>query len=165
MSKIYGINFNRLITWLVPPVLRITFWLEWFKVLTAPVKVLYTDFKRYREETNYKLAITPQVCCLERAVNDSFDSELRRVTITDTGDRDITFIHPDEAQIPLITHAEGLGKDNEIPLIHSDAGYIGSGYDFFVNLPFQLNKPEEYRLKALLNENKLPGKRYQIIYK
>src|SRR5205085_605358 len=44
---------------------------------------LHAQFLKYRDAKNYQLIISPQVCYLERMLNDRFDSSLRRIKIDD----------------------------------------------------------------------------------
>ncbi len=164
MDKRLNVNFRRLATWLMPPILRGSFFVEWVNILIVPVKAIYNDFKRYVEEQAYWLGITPQVCYLEKALNDTFDKEFRRITITDTTDYLVILIHKAEAQKPLMTHKANTGNDEDIPIIHHSSAYADSGYDFNVNIPFLLTQPEEFRLRSILDKFKLASKQYRINY-
>ncbi|NJM16136.1 MAG: hypothetical protein HC896_12840 [Bacteroidales bacterium] len=86
MEWLYNLNITRLITWLLPPVLRSDFRIAWLTALTSPVANIYQEFSRYRQDVNYSLVITPQVWALEKAANDVFDPSQRRIYISDTYD-------------------------------------------------------------------------------
>jgi hypothetical protein len=162
MGPIYNIDYNTLIKWLVPPVLRNEFMLNWIKALISPLISTYLSFIRYYNDISYKLSITPQVCYLQKILNDTFDNELRRIYITDPENYIVTLIHTDDAQNPLITHLDSSLE--EIPIIHDDSAYESSGNDFNVIIPFVLSQIQEYQLKTILNTYKLPSKRYKLYY-
>ncbi len=163
MSKNFKINFNRLVGWLVPPFMRKLFFVRFLVALTSAIKVIYQEFMTFREDTNYWLGITSQVCALEKALNDTFDNEQRRITITDASNDEVLLIHKDEAQNPLITYIANQGYDAKIPVIHKAETY-NDVYDFIVNIPFELSVNDEYRMRTILNKYKLVSKRYKLNY-
>jgi hypothetical protein len=164
MEAIYNIDYNKPITWLIPPRLRSSILMYWVKALISPIDKLYGDFTRYRKDVLYRTSITPQVCYMEKVLNDTFDKTQRRITITDGFEYIVTLIHLDEALKPLPTYLEGTGHDEDIPIIHDDSAYMDSGCDFNVNIPFSLSQTDEMRLKSIINTYKLPSKRYKILY-
>jgi hypothetical protein len=165
MEPIYNIDFNRLIKWLVPPLLRNTITLNWLKALISPISWLYNNLLLYKSDVDYRIAITPQVCYLEKVLNDTFDNLSRRIVILDNPDKGIILIYMDESGLPLMTHLEGSGHDSETPIIHDDSSFSGIS-DFIVSVPVQLaiTQAQEYRMKSILNTNKLVGKQYKIMY-
>lgn len=54
-DKIYIIDYNKLIVWLLPTFLRRDKTFAWLQVLVAPIEGLYRDFLKYRKRVNYKL--------------------------------------------------------------------------------------------------------------
>ncbi|MBN1185775.1 MAG: hypothetical protein JXB49_26065 [Bacteroidales bacterium] len=162
MEPIYNIDYNRLIRWLVPPQLRNAFILAWTKALISPVAWLYNSFIAYWTDVNYRTAITPQVCYLQKVLNDTFDASSRRITVIDNPGYSVILIHQDSAQLPVFTHQEGSGHDADIPIIHDNSNYSGT-YDFVVQVPFVLTQTELYRMASILNAYKLASKRYKIM--
>jgi hypothetical protein len=152
------VDYDRLLSWLLPPFLRKAVMLSWLTVLITPIKSLYVSFVAYADFANYKLRGTGQVCSMQRVLNDRFDSTLRRIRIKD-GDRFTRQF--------IFTSAE----DNPVYLgtvyIHDKDDYIDSGVDFTVVLPPDvftgLNANTLSEMKANINFYKLDGKRYKII--
>lgn len=81
--NIYTINWNNLAVWLLPRSFRKTRLIILLKALLYPLTVLYDSFKLFRKAKIYQLTITPQVCYLERLLNDRYDSGQRRIYIDD----------------------------------------------------------------------------------
>lgn len=162
----YILGINKLVTWLVPPRQRFVLFTELVKVAATPLSFVYQLFTNYRLDIDYRLLITPQVCYLEKIINDSFDKEQRRINISDALNYQVILIHTDEAQIPLMTHQDNQGTyyDESIPVIHDVSAYADSGNDFYVNVPFTLTNTQEHKLKNIINTYKLASKRYKIIY-
>lgn len=163
-KKLFQIDLDRLALWLIPPKLRRNLLFALVKCLISPIKQVFSELLQYREQTRYWMTITPQVCYLERALNDMFDLEQRRITLTDTTEYLVPLIHPDNAQQPIVTQPEGVGRDREILRIHPESVYDDVGADFNVNVPFSLSLNDENRLKSILMEYKLVSKRFKIIY-
>lgn len=102
------------------------------------------------------------MCYLRAALNDTFDPELRRITITDTAQNVgvmLVFQRDEERTIfvPL--------RNSGTVLLVNRRGFGGaSGYDFVVNIPLALRGLDEARLTAVVNTYKLASKRFAISY-
>ncbi|MCC9016488.1 hypothetical protein [Flavobacterium lipolyticum] len=66
MNKYTVLKWEKLILWLIPPVVRKKTHLEWLNVLLAPLRTIY-------EEILYKMQHTGQVIYLEKVLNDAFN--------------------------------------------------------------------------------------------
>lgn len=124
---------------------------------------LHVEFNSYRSNVDYELAHNCQVCYLRGAINDMFDFDLRRLTVTEDNY---------EEEGVIIYHRE-LNKSPHLPMRESgDAlrvfrrGYGASGgIDFWINIPSVLKSNiNESQLRAVLNRYKLASKRYAINY-
>ncbi len=155
----FGINFNTVVVWLIPKVLRTAFNVAWLKALVVPVVSLYNQLLTYKTDVLYKLSHNGQLCYLEGALNDTFDTALRRVYISDAGGDVITLIHRDSDGDPLLLDDDVTGAF----IIHNDSAYFGGSYDFIVNIPYQFSEADIYRLRALVDYYKLAGKRYDVV--
>jgi hypothetical protein len=156
----FGINFDSVVVWLIPKVLRTGFNVAWLKALVAPVVTLYNELLSYREDVLYKLSHNGQVCYLEGALNDAFDIVLRRIYISDAGGAVVTLINRDTDDNLTFINRD---SDGDALLIHNDSAYFGGSYDFIVNIPYQFTEAEMYRLKALVDYYKLAGKRFDVV--
>jgi hypothetical protein len=164
MDPIYNVDFNRLLKWLVPPLLRSNLILNWLKAIISPIYWVYNNFIQYKSDVDYRTAITPQVCYLEKVLNDTFDKVRRRITISDNPGKNIVLIHMDDAALPVKIHQEGSGHDAVTLLIHDESSYVNLS-DFIVRVPLTLQQSQRYRLQTILNTYKLASKRYKIIYR
>lgn len=152
MSATYNFNIDKLLVLLTPTFLRKRKLVAWLRTLAMPLNKLLDDFKAHRERDLYNLTHNSQVCYLCKALNDEFDSQLRRIKIED-GTRNIRrYIYQRNVNRPLY-----LGR----MFLYLRGNYIDGGVDFVVVLPRDLEY-DKYKLEALVNFYKLAGKRWTI---
>lgn len=152
MSATYNFNIDKLLVLLTPTFLRKRKLVAWLRTLAMPLNKLLDDFKAHRERDLYNLTHNSQVCYLRKALNDEFDSQLRRIKIED-GTRNIRrYIYQRNVNRPLY-----LGR----MFLYLRGNYIDGGVDFVVVLPRDLEY-DKYKLEALVNFYKLAGKRWTI---
>ena len=151
----YNIDYNKLILWLVPDFLRKGRQFAWLKTLASPVKRLWELFIKQRAENLYKLNHGPEVWSLQKALNDRFDSEKRRIYITDGYTKDRLFIYSKVEDKP-----KSLGTLH----LHNRGDYSDTGVDFIVWVPntVPLTSSNNYELRSLVDFYKLASKRYTI---
>ena len=148
----YNLNIDKLLVLLTPTFLRKPKLVAWLRTLAMPLNKLLDDFKVHRERDLYNLTHNSQVCYLRKALNDEFDTQLRRIKIED-GTRNIRrYIYQRNVNRPLY-----LGR----MFLYLRGNYIDGGVDFVVVLPRGLEY-DKYRLEALVNFYKLAGKRWTI---
>ncbi len=155
----FDIDFNNVVVWLLPRRIRTVFNITYLKALISPIVDIYNRFHEYRNDVNYKLAHNSQVCYLEAALNDAFDTIDRRIYLSESGGETVTLINRDTDGEALIVHDD----DNGGIVIHNDSAYFGGSYDFIVNIPYQFTEAELHRLKALVEYYKLPGLRFDVV--
>ncbi|MBL0144943.1 MAG: hypothetical protein IPP48_03455 [Chitinophagaceae bacterium] len=157
-EQTYNIDFSKLTRWLLPSFVRKPKMMYWMLALATPVIVLYGDFKRYRKTKQYQLLITPQVCYLEKMLNDTFDFTLRRIRIVDAIWYPATNIFTISESKPVAVYTSGEGA----PLIIYTDGEAGLFQDdFIVEVPAALVF-DENQMKANINIYKLAGTKYKI---
>jgi hypothetical protein len=66
MNKYTILKWEKLLLWLIPPILRKKTHAQWLNVLLAPIRSIY-------EETLYKMQHTGQVIYLEKVLNETFN--------------------------------------------------------------------------------------------
>ncbi|WP_291287028.1 hypothetical protein [Flavobacterium sp.] len=66
MNKYTILKWEKLLLWLIPPILRKKTHFNWLNVLLAPLRIIY-------EETLYKMQHTGQVIYLEKVLNETFN--------------------------------------------------------------------------------------------
>jgi hypothetical protein len=133
----------------------------WLQVLITPIGELYNNFLKYRKRVNYKLSHNSQVCYLQKVMNDSFDSELKRIYIENGIFLQALYIYTPQEELPVY-----IGREY---IIYSDEDLVGGQDDFIVVVPVQLKPSSTIALegflsdmKALINEYKLASKTYSI---
>ena len=154
MNKIYDIDFSRLVQMLVPPVVRRLVTVSWLLALIRPVVTIYQGFIRYRKQKLYELTITPQVCYLERLLNDKYDFILRRIRIDDTLDKHPIYLFQEDELKPVFIYQQSENKpvylftDGEAgDLLDDFVIFVPSSIKFSDNEMLQLVK--SYRLAAM----------------
>jgi hypothetical protein len=159
-ARIYDINFKKLVTWMVPQVLRKTRLMVLLNVLVSPVIYVYNLFMINRRNNLYKLLISPQVCYVEMALNDKYDSSDRRIRIIQPNRKDPLFLYKKEERAPVYLYTKGetakprtvLYQKGEVSAFH---------LDFIVQVPatvaFNMNE-----ITAVIDSYILPDKVYKI---
>lgn len=161
MSK-YNINIKQLGLLLLPTFLRQPLMASLLYAALTPLGYLHTRFMLFRQDAAYRLGHNGQVCHLRAVLNDTFDPELRRITVTDTAQNiGVLFVHlREKGQAVLVPQ-----RETGTTLLVNRRGFGGvSGYDFVVNIPLALRGLDESRLKAVVNTYKLASKRFAISY-
>ena len=148
----YNLNIDKLLVLLTPTFLRKPKVVAWLRALAIPLHKLLYDFQQARESDLYNLAHNSQVCYLRKALDDEFDSLLRRIHIEYGKQNARIYIYPRSANKPLY-----LGKI----FLYQRGSYIDGGVDFVVVLPQDLEY-DRYKLEALVNFYKLAGKRWNV---
>lgn len=152
---IYNLDIVRLCIVLLPYAVRKDRIIAFLRAITTPLRTLQNTFNIYRVNFDYDLRINSQVVYLEKVLNDNFDEELRRIRVEDNeAVVNQKYIYTDVEDKPRF-----LGK----LFIGSKSESLSYGEDFIVKIPSDLLYEEiKYKLRALLNKNKLPSLRYKI---
>ena len=151
----FNIDFNRLILWLIPAFLRRAKLYAWLQTLCSPVVNIYDEFIKERDANLYKLSHNSQVFSLEKVMNDKFDSQERRIYISDGFTKDRIYIHRRIEDKPVYLHPIYL---------HNRGDYADTGVDFIVWIPWAvfMSPQNLVEAKALIDFYKLAGKRYKF---
>src|SRR5438128_2620012 len=88
----------------VPVELRVAKTIAWLLALIRPVVTLYQSFLKYRTQKLYEIMITPQVCYVERLLNDKYDFVQRRIRIVDALDHAPTYFFRRDELKPVYLH-------------------------------------------------------------
>jgi len=154
----YKVDYKRLVILLLPSFLRKPVIIGYIQSLISPIESLYDDWSVFRSDSLYsgnlyKVQHTGQICYLRKALNDRFDSILRRITIGDGNrfKRKYLFTIPEN-------RPEYLGT----LFLHQNSDYADTGVDFIVWVPTQIINQQPYELKAVIDFYKAGGKRYKI---
>lgn len=158
----YNINFKRLALLLLPTFLRRPMMASLTYAVITPLGYIHTNFLQFCNDAAYRLNHNGQVCYLRAALNDTFDPELRRITVTDTAQNiGVMLVFQRDEDRPILVPL----RDSGAVLLVNRRGFGGaSGYDFVVNIPLALRGLDEARLTAVVNTYKLASKRFAISY-
>lgn len=112
------------------------------------------EFDTFRNNNLYILGITPQVCRIEKLLNDRYDSEMRRIFLTDGVLRNLVATFTDAEAKPIYLGTSYLYSDAEF-------GY-SDNISFVVNVPSVIALSLDAEIAEIINSYKLPGKRFKI---
>lgn len=157
-SNYYTIDWKRMVRWNLPVSRRKPRLLAMLYALIYPVVVVYQALIKYKKAKQYQLLISPQVCYLERLLNDRFDYGLRRIRIDEPIVHDPWYLFQEEELKPEYLFTEGENQPVYL-FTESEAGEIKD--DFIVLVPAGLSF-DSNELKSLLNQFRLAGKKYSI---
>jgi hypothetical protein len=159
-QRIFDINYKKLVNWLVPEVLRKAKITAVLNALTSPVMYIYNLFLINRRNNLYKLMITPQVCYVEMALNDKYDSSNRKIKIEQPKRKDPLFLYKklENKPVYLFNKAE-VSKPKTVLYQKGEASAFQ--YDFIVQVPATVafNMDE---MMAVIDSYILPDKVYKI---
>lgn len=157
MESIYDVDIKRLFRLLLPMKWRQVGIMAMVETLTSPIAGMPNELRKYKTNCECRMTYNGQVCKLRGLLNDEFDPIQRRITITDAKGDNISKRY-------LFIYARGMGQQVELPnKVRERHSPSLDMWDFEVNIPVGL-KPQETRIKALINEYKLASKRYNINY-
>lgn len=154
----YIINYTKLVTERIPQELRFDEVIALTLVFVSPVVLLYNLFTNFRNFVLYKIKITPQVCYLQKMLNDSYDISLRRIYLLDGVSQQAAYVYLESENKPTYIYTE---TESQPLYIYLDGELLASGFDFVVFVPktvsFQVNE-----MTARINDYKLAGKYFKI---
>lgn len=156
--KVFDIDYKRLVRLLTPNLLRQSIVFAFLDAMIKPIKSLHYLFILNRSANSYRLGITPQVCYLEKMLNDRFDNRHRRIYIIDGTFYESTYLYTNSENINLYAFTEEENKDLYF-LTADETGSKDVDFIVFVPLSLDFNEPE---MKALLEIYKLASKTYAI---
>lgn len=153
--RLFQINIDRLVLLLLPTFLRTPMIFAVVRAMVQPVYTLLDLFNSNRTSNLYNLGHNGQVCYLRAMLNDVFDTDQRRIRISDTERYDWTFIYPEAADNPLWLDTVVIASED---FTGDDAS------DFSVIVPEGISQAIRPQMISLINYYKLVGKRYSIIF-
>ena len=158
-DAIYTIDHLLLATWHIPVPLRVQPLMGYLNVLVGPFITLYHSFGRFRAQKLYDLAITPQVCYLEKLLNDRYDLALRRIVIVDSVMRPSFYLYNDAELKPQYLYTDGEG----LPVyVYTDGETQTLFDDFLIEVPAGIVFGTA-EMKSLVKAFCLPGKKFKIV--
>lgn len=159
-KKIYDVDWQMLALMLTPIHLRRPRFVSLLLAMVSALQVVYTKFTGYKVMVEYELTITPQVCMLEKLLNDYFDYGPRRIIIRDPATRPPLVLYNKDENIKMVLNKKI--EADPVVLYTSYDQYIDLN-DFIIVLPNGL-AAELTMMAALVKKYCLPSKNFAIIY-
>ena len=153
-------NFKTLINTYLKVRWRNSVMLAWLNVLVSPVVYIYGLFTTYMAGVIYGLNITSQVCFMEKALNDTFDTVARRIYISDPVYDDPVYLYLDDEEKPVWLYLDSEARP--LWLYLDSEVYADGGVQFVVYVPAGLVY-DTNRMKALINKYRLVSKNNYVI--
>jgi hypothetical protein len=159
--KRYIIDYVKFVTERLPdPEIRRVEVVAFAMALVSPVITLYNQLLAFRSLLLYKLTITPQVCYLEKMLNDQYDSDLRRIYIEDAIHYESLFLFLEGENLPIFISTEGESAPITFVYSEGETNTDGSN-DFIVFYPLGLSF-EMNEMISLIRTYKLASKLFSI---
>lgn len=147
-----NVNFRRLLMILLPISLRVSGWIKsLLNAVAIQLKAVKSAFDKLIAAINYDIRITPQVCCIEKVLNDHFQTT-PRIEIVD-GSIFLTMYFAESWQSEM----EYFDDDNFM-----GDSFVG-GEDFIIMVPPGLTQDDLNYITALVNKYKLPSTTFIIL--
>lgn len=158
--KRYIINYTKFVVERIPEELRFDEVVAYVNKLTTPLVFVYNKLIAFRDSILYKLTITPQVCYLEKMLNDRYDNLLRRIYILDGNEYQALslFVKAELKPLRLYRKSEVAKPKNRLFLKGEVSQFT---FDFVVFVPLDVSF-DENEIKALVSYYKLASKFFKI---
>lgn len=156
--KVYTIHWDKLAVWLLAKVYRKEKIAILLKAMLYAVGQVHSSFLTYRKAKIYQLTITPQVCYLERMLNDRYDSSLRRIYISDAVWHLPLFVYMEAENKPVPVYQTSEAKPVTV-WTEGESGVALNDFVVFVPIGLQYNSAE---MRSLIDSYKLFGTKYTI---
>jgi|SRR5690242_18712581 len=157
-DKIYDIDFRAAVRWNIRIKKRKPKILAMLYAMAKPVMLIHQDFLKYRDAKLYQLMITPQVCWLERLLNDRYDFTQRRIYINDGVDKPPVYIYQRAELKPLYIYRRSEDKPVYI-YTRGESGDVKDDFTVFVPLDIAF---EDAEMISLIRQFKLAGTKFKI---
>lgn len=159
-KNIYNVDWHKLALMLTPIHLRKSRFVALMLAMVSGLQVVYTKFIGLKFSVEYDLTITPQVCMLEKLLNDYFDYDQRRIIIRDPYERPPLVLYNKSEAIELVLNKKSEGSP--VVLYTSLDKHIGTD-DFLIVLPVGM-VADFAAMAALAKKYCLPTKIFSIVY-
>lgn len=158
----FKIDYNRLVVLLLPTFLRRPVLFGLLRAAVSPLVDLYKLFVKAREEHNYEVTHTGQVCYLRACLNDHFKSNMGEfdiISVEGIGEW-LYAVSETGERIPIVTLSEGNTSDvDNVPIVYNECLLNKEQNEFIVVVPSDIYYSALEEVKALVNKYKLISKR------
>lgn len=166
--RIFQTDIDTLFRQLLPTFLRKPLIIAFFEAATKPLIWLQQKLNISRNDNLYNLSITPQICFLEKALNDRFDKYPRRIYISDGKQLQQIYVFQNAEQLPTFVFLDGETDEDEnayniLPLfLQNETGGFVDGISFKIHVPSALTLNFD-EVKSFVNQYKLVGKTCEVL--
>ncbi len=158
----WKINFNVLLVWLLPLILRFAMFIEYMQVAFSQLNLIYKAFKSHRNEVNIDLRYECSVADLEYRLRQTFYNT--NITISNNNLPGDTFIFSDNDEnvsVYVFTDSDHtINPALPIPYLFSDSASSLLS-DFTVNVP-SIVFASDLTISGLVEKYKPTGKTFNI---
>lgn len=156
-NNTYQVQWAKLVRLMNIVKLRKQSLLSFMYAYITPLSLLYNNFLLFKEAVFYRLSISPQVVLLKRALNDRYDTQLRRIYLIDATEFNALplYVKLENKRIVLPEKSEG-----HLVLYTKGETSIYT-VDFIVKVPATI-KFTVIEMRAFIDRYKLLSKTYQI---
>ena len=159
-TKRYDINYTKAVTQRIPVPIQKDRTTAWLLVLVTPIVFIYNLLLSFRALIIYKLTITPQVCYLEKMLNDRYDTIDRRIYIADGKEYNPIFIYRKVEVKPAFFFRKSESTAlKQILYLKNETGSFT--FDFVIHIPVEVLF-DQNELVALVRTYKLPAITFKI---
>ena len=159
LKNIYTVNWGTLATWLVPVPLRLPKMLAMARALVSGVNTTYNSFISHANYTEYWLGINGQVCFMEKALNDKYDTDARGIYIEDAEEQEALLLHLAIENKPLVLSTKAEDAEQ---VLYTKGETAQITVDFFVFVSGIRNIRQIWEMEAFIESIKLPSKTFKI---
>ena len=157
--KIFETDINKLAVQLLLTFTRDARIRAFLDAFVAPLVTLKSKLNTFRQDVLYRLTITPQVCYLEKMLNDRYDNTFRRIYISDGVMRQLMYTYTQAENKPIYAYSQAENKPIYV-FTRSETGYLNN-VSFVVSIPQSIVLSEN-EVRVLVNRYKLIGKGFSI---
>lgn len=158
-NNTYTMDWAKLIRDNTPARLQLPKVLAWAAVYINPIITVYQWLLQYRKAKAYQLLITPQVCYLEKILNDRFDFTSRGIYIADGQYKPSTYLYRRAELKPLYLYRRTETKPHILYTRGESEAYSN---DFIVFVPLTLVFDVYEMIGVVKYANNLPGTKFKI---
>ena len=161
-SNYYSLSIRHLLALTLPTMLRGALMLCTTAAIAKVIDTAYTGWMAQRSQHWYRLNHNGQVCYLQAALNDTLDSELRRITITDSAEvSQWVYIYHESNEV----FRQEIGSDASGAVeLYKDADLIYHTSFFDVHLPSDLSDQRRLLARFITNRYKILSKRANYLF-
>jgi len=162
-------NLSKLSTMLIPPILRSDLLVRYASLLSVPFGSAVTGLDKQSIEVRNRLRRNGQVCKLRALLNDMFDKQERRITITDGVSNAGVIVFSRSANIEqrsVYSREKNETDSTESRFVIKKVfarGTSAKGVDFYVNIPADIDTEQtRINIESVVNNYRLATKTFKI---